>query len=70
MQTALGGKPKVYEGDHLKGDHSTEWQPAVGGSIRVYEHMVNITLYSHFETKKMPRAEWTKLLVAMDGCGR
>lgn len=70
VQTALGKPSHVYEGDHLKGDHSTEWHPAEGGSVRVYEHMVDVTLQSPFASKKMSRAGWTHVLGALDACGK
>lgn len=70
VQAALGKPSHVYEGDHLKGDHSTEWHPAEGGSVRVYEHMVDITLESPFSSKKMSRAGWTHVVNALDACGK
>ena len=70
VQAAVGGKPRLYEGDHLKGDHSTDWTIPAGGEIRTYEHLVHITLSSHFTAHKMPRAEYTKLLDALDGCSK
>jgi len=70
VQAAVGGKPRIYEGDHLKGDHSTDWTIPAGGEIRTYEHLVHITLSSHFTAHKMPRGEYTKLLDALDGCSK
>jgi hypothetical protein len=66
----VGNKGKRYEGDHLKGDWSTEWKPAGGGEIRTSDSGMRVTLISHFTPGKMPRAEWTKLMDAIDHCGR
>jgi hypothetical protein len=70
VQAAYGKPYRVYEGDHLKGDHSTEWHPPEGGEVRVYEHMVDVTLSSPFTPKKMTRAGWTHAMSTLDACGK
>lgn len=69
VQALVGGKPHHYEGDHLKGDYSDEWEIPGGGNIRVYGHLVHVTTGGHF-TKKTPKAEWQKLFDGLDACGR
>ena len=69
VQAIVGSKPHHYDGDHLKGDYSDEWELPGGGSVRVYGHLVHVTTGGHF-SKKTPRPEWQKLFDGMDACGR
>jgi hypothetical protein len=70
VKAAFGPPHRRYEGDHLGGDYSTDWQPAEGGEIRVYGQMVDVTVTSPFAPKKMSQAGWRKAMNALDACGR
>jgi len=68
---ATFGKPqKSYEGAHLGGSRDTTWRPAGGGEVRVYEHMLVITLRDSPFSSPMPDATWKKAIDALDRCGR
>jgi hypothetical protein len=70
VQSLVGGVGKRNESDHLKGTHDTDWKPAGGGEVRVYGHMVDVTLVSVFASRKMARGEYEKLMQGLDACGR
>ena len=70
VQAAFGAPTRRYEEDHLKGTYDTDWELAVGGEIRVYEHMIVITLVSHHPAWQMPLATRKKAMGALDACGR
>lgn len=70
VQSIVGGKAVRSDEDHLKGTHNTTWKPGDGGEVRVYGHMVDVTLVSHFAPKKMSRAEFTRVMNGLDACGR
>lgn len=70
MLAAFGKPERVYEGQHLGGSRDTTWKPAAGGSIRVYQHMVVVTLRDSPFAKPMPREVWQKAVTAFDQCGR
>lgn len=69
--TASFGKPKKsFDGPHLGGSRDTIWNPAGGGEVRVYEHLVTITLRDSPFSTPMPAAVFTKVVEALDRCGR
>lgn len=69
--TAAFGKPKrESEGQHVGGSRDTTWNPAGGGSIRVYEHMLVITLRDSPFSSPMSEATFHKTIDALDRCGR
>jgi hypothetical protein len=68
VQNIVGGKAERRETDHLKGTHSTEWNPAEGGSVSVDESIVWIRLVSVFVKKPMPRAEFQRILTGLGNC--
>ncbi len=68
VQNLVGGKAERRETDHLKGTHSTEWNPADGGSVSVDENIVWIRLVSVFVKKSMPRAEFSRILTGLGNC--
>lgn len=69
--TALLGKPsQVSEGDHLRGGNQDfTWRPKGGGEVRIYEHLISISLRSVF-TAPMPRDQFQRVIPAFDACGR
>jgi hypothetical protein len=70
VQAAFGAPTRRYEEDHLKATYDTDWELAGGGEIRVYEHMIVITLVSHHPPKKMPLAAFKKAITTLDACGQ
>lgn len=70
VQGILGGKPRHYDEDHLKGTYDDEWHGPEGGAVRVYGHMVDVMLVSHFTSKKMSRDGFRKLMLGLDACGK
>jgi len=65
------GKPfRVTEGDHLGGSRDTIWRPASGGEIRVYEHMIMVTVRDSPFSKPMPKDIWLQAIAALDKCGK
>jgi hypothetical protein len=70
VEAAFGKPSRVSEGDHLGGSRDTTWNPASGGAIRVYEHMLVITLRDSPFSKPMPKDVWLKTVAALDQCGR
>jgi hypothetical protein len=70
VQGLIGAKPTRTDEDHLKGTHDTTWKPAEGGEVRVYPHMIDVEIASHFAPKKMSRAEYQRIMNGLDACGR
>jgi hypothetical protein len=70
VQAIVGGKGKRSEEDHLKGTYDTEWKPADGGEVRVYGHMVAVTLGGDFVSKKMTKGGYQKVMDGLDACGK
>lgn len=69
--TAAFGKPKrVSQGDHLGGSRDTTWNPAGGGSIRVYHHLIVVTLRDSPFSKPMPKDVFLKTVTALEQCGK
>ncbi len=69
--TAAFGKPsRVSEGDHLGGSRDTTWTPAAGGSIRVYHHLIVISLRDNPFSKPMPKDVFLKTVTALEQCGK
>ena len=65
------GKPsRVSTGDHLGGSRDVSWKPAGGGEVRVYEHMLVITMRDNPFSKPMPKDVWLKAVSALDRCGK
>lgn len=68
---AAFGKPqKSFDGPHLGGSRDTIWNPAGGGEIRVYEHMLTITLRDSPFSSPMSRPTFEKVIDTLDRCGR
>ncbi len=68
MQTLIGGKAERRETDHLKGTHSTDWNPADGGSVSISENVAFVRVTSSFVKKGMSRAEFSRIVSGMGGC--
>lgn len=65
------GKPqRVNEGSHLAGDRDVTWNPPAGGEVRVYSHMLVITLRDSPFSKPMPKDVWLRVVGALDKCGK
>ena len=69
VQAAYGAPSRRSESDHLRNEHDTEWHPPDGGEIRVYGHLLTVTVQSHW-AKKMSRAGWQRAWTVLDACGR
>jgi hypothetical protein len=69
VQGIVGGKAERRETDHLKGTHSTDWNPAEGGNVSVSESALFIRLQSVFVKKGMSRAELQRILTGLGQCG-
>ncbi len=70
IERSLGKPTRRSEADHLHGTWDTTWQPAGGGEVRVYPHMVSVQLSDSPFCKDMPRATWTRVVAMLDACGR
>jgi hypothetical protein len=70
VANAFGKPSRRGEPDHLRGDYDTIWEPAGGGEIRVYKHMVKLELSEYPFTRPMPTATWQKAMSTLDACGK
>jgi hypothetical protein len=68
VQNIVGGKAERRETDHLKGTHSTDWNPEGGGNVSVDENIVFIRLGSVFVKKSMSRAEFSRIVTGLGNC--
>jgi hypothetical protein len=70
VEGALGKPTRVSEGSHLAGSRDTTWRPAAGGEVRVYDHLLVITLRDSPFSKPMTKDVWLKVVSALEACGK
>jgi hypothetical protein len=70
VESGLGVKPRVNEGDYLAKQHDQDFTLPAGGEVRVYDHLVTITTRDSPFSAPMKKATWEKVLSVLDGCGR
>jgi hypothetical protein len=63
LEVVAGAEPEV-------GPSDPQWKLADGGEVRVYDHMIEVSLASLAVPKHMTRAGFQKLLSGLDACGR
>lgn len=69
--TATFGKPsRSFDGPHLGGSRDTIWNPPGGGEVRVYDHLVTITVRDSPFSSPMSKATFEKTIEMFDRCGR
>lgn len=69
LEKALGTKPRIIEADHLAKKQDYDFKLPGGGELRLYEHMLMLTVNAWWGAP-IGKAAWPKNLASIDGCGR
>jgi hypothetical protein len=68
--SGLGAEAKVNSTDYLEKKKDVSVTPREGGEVRVYSHMIAVTVRDSPFSKPMPKATWEKTMRVLDACGR